>query len=166
MTTVTVVHTGAALETHAVVAGAVQVCGRIEIGYLFFLDTIHGIIVHHRQHVGIMHTSTDAGRGDEVCVVGQSLREEHLIASPHHATVVQVYIVDKQPSTQTVGLQRTSLLCQLHHILIKEQSHLIFRVGCHVVCAGIPQVAICSVACLEEFALQRTRLYVCQQIHP
>ena len=63
----------------------------------------------------------------------QSLGKEELIARTHHATIIQIDIVDEEPSTDTVGLERTALLDELHVILIEEQARLILRIGSHIV---------------------------------
>ena len=78
--------------------------------YLILPDTCDGIVVHLREHIGILLTTSDACRGDEVGVHRQTLCLKELIAGSYHTTIVQVYIIDKEPGTDAVGLQRTSFL--------------------------------------------------------
>ena len=49
----------------------------------------------------------------------QALREEELVTGTHHTTIVQVYIIDKQPSADAVGLKCTIFFKQLHVVFIE-----------------------------------------------
>lgn len=97
MAAVLIVNTGATLETHPIVAGAVEVGRGIEVVYLLLLDACDGIVVHLRQHVRVSLSATDTRRGDEVCVDGESLCEEELVTGTDNTPVVKVHVIDEEP---------------------------------------------------------------------
>ena len=166
MATVGIVDIGTTLERHTIVAGAVQVGGCIEEMTLLGLQTTDGVVIHLRQHIGILLASTDACGGDEMGVDGQSLREEELVAGAHHTTVVQIDVVDKEPRADTVVGQGAALLKELHVILVEEQSCLVFRIGSEVMGRAVPEVMELSVAHLIEPIAGKTGGDVGHQIHP
>ena len=63
----------------------------------------------------------------------ESLCEEYLVAGSYHTSVVDIDIIDEKPRTDAVVGQCTTLLCQLHDILIEEQACLVLRVLSRVV---------------------------------
>ena len=138
MPTIGIVHLCATFEGYPIVAGAVQMGGGIQIVDLFFLDAGDGIVVHLREHIGVLLATSDACRGNEMGVHRQSLGKEELIAGTYNTAIVQIDIVDEEPGADTVGLQRTALLNQLHVILVEEQARLVFGVGSHVMGRAVP----------------------------
>ncbi len=125
MTAVTIVNISTALKGHAIVARTVEVCRSVEVMNLFGIDAGDGIVVHLRQHAGILCSAPDACRCNEMRVVRKTLCKKDLIACTHNATVVQVDVVDKKPCADAVGGERASFLHKLHHILIEKQTCLI-----------------------------------------
>ena len=93
----------------------------IQIVYLLLLHTSDGVVIHLRQNIGVLLTSSNARRGDEVGVDRQSLREEELVTGTYHSTIVEIDIVDEEPGADAVGLQGTALLDELHVILVEQQ---------------------------------------------
>ena len=166
MATVGIVDIGATLERYTVVAGAVQVGGSVEEMALLGLQTSDGVVVHLREHVGILLSSTDACRGDEMGVDGQPLGEEELVAGAYHTTVVQVDIVHEEPRADAVVCERTALLEQLHVVFVEEQSRLVFRVGSEIMGRAVPKVMELSVTHLVEAVARQTGGHVGHQIHP
>ena len=55
----------------------------------------------------------------------QSLCEEKLVTGTDNTTIIQIYVIYKEPCTDTVVFQGTSLFNQLHAIFIEEQASLI-----------------------------------------
>ena len=96
----------------------------------------------------------------------QSLCEEELVTGSHHSTIVQIHVIHKEPRPDTVGLQRTALLNQLHVILIEEQSRLVFRVGSHIMGRTVPEMTEAPVTHFIQTTLTDTRLHIRHQIHP
>ena len=141
MAAIGIVNTGATLEGYTLVAGAIEVGGRIEVVNLLGLDACNGVVIHLREHIGILLATTNACRGNEMGVDGKALSEEHLIAGANNTTVVEVDIVYKQPCADAVIGKGATLLCKLHDILIEEQTHLILGIGCQVMGRGIEQMA-------------------------
>ena len=102
-------------------------------------------------------------------VVRESLGEEYLVASTHHASVVQVNIVHKEPRAHTVVGQCAPLLRQLHHIFVEQQSRLVLRVGSQVMSRAVPQMAETALGRgrhLIEPAGRQTGVHVRHEIDP
>ena len=99
-------------------------------------------------------------------VDGQTLGEEELVTGTNHSTVVQVYIIHEKPRADAVGLEGALLLKELHVVLVEEQSCLVLRVGCHVMCRAVPEMTELAVAHLVESAFSHACLYTCHQPHP
>ena len=126
----------------------------------------YGVVVHLCQHVRILLLSSDAGRGNEMGVDGQTLGEEELVAGTDHSTVVQIHVVHEQPRADAVGLEGALLLKELHVVLVEEQSCLVLRVGSHVMCRAVPEMTELAVAHLVESAFSHACLHTCHQPHP
>ena len=116
MATIGIVDIGATLERHTIVASTIEVCGGVEIMYLFRLNTSNSIVIHLRQDVRILLTSTNSCRSDKMGILSESLSEEHLIAGTHYSTIVEIDIIYKQPCADAVISKGASLLGQLHVI--------------------------------------------------
>ena len=107
-----------------------------------------------------------AGAGYEVGLRGESLRDEEFVACLHHARIVHIHILHKQPRTQAVVGQAASLLRQLHHILAQQQPCLILGIGRPVTGSPAPQVTVCPMLRLKESARQHTALHIRLQVDP
>lgn len=119
MAAVLIVNTGATLETHPIVAGAVEVGRGIEVVYLLLLDACDGIVVHLRQHVRVSLSATDTRRGDEVCVDGESLCEEELVTGTDNTPVVKVHVIDEEPKVRmqlSFRVHPSSSSCMLYSL--------------------------------------------------
>ena len=166
MPTVGIVDIGTPFETDTIVAGSIEVGRSIEIVDLFWQDACDGVVVHLGEYVRILLTTADACGGDEMGVDSKSLREEHLITGTYHTAIVQVDIIHEEPGADTVVREFTTFLGQLHDILVKEQSHLVFRVGGKIVCRGIEEMSECPVTCFVETTLVELRLDTRHQTNP
>ena len=87
---------------------------------LLLTDACDGVVVHLREHVGILLTAPDACRGDEMGVDSQALGEEHLVTRTYDTTVVQVDVIHKKPRADAILREFASLLGQLHNVLVEE----------------------------------------------
>ena len=107
------------LEGYSIFISRIQVRGSVKELNLSRLQPIHRITVHLYQHRGIGMTSLDTRTSDIMRLLRKILRDKNFFPGFHHTGVIHVYVLYKEPSTDTMRSQRTTLPHQLHHIVIQ-----------------------------------------------
>ena len=57
------------------------------------------------------------------------LGNKHLITRLHHSGIIHIHVLYKEPGTYAIISQLAALFHQLHHIVIQQQTGLVFRIG-------------------------------------
>jgi hypothetical protein len=160
MAAVTIVYIGATLKAHSILVGGVEVCGGIEVVYLIGLQTVDSIGIHLYQNLVVGMATGNTCTSDEMGLFCKILSQEHLVASLHNTSVVDIHVLHEEPSADTVVGQRAALLGKAHHIVAQQEAGLILRLRCFVVVLGRPDVAIASVTHLVVSMGQGTRVHL------
>ena len=153
-------HPGAALESHTVLMGRVQVVEGLEIEQVVRLDAGGGQEVDGHADVLAHGAAANAGTGNEVGVDGEAVLAEHVVAGLDDAVVVGVDIAHVNPGPDAMVLQVQSLLLKQGKILVEEHDGLHVGTEVHDLVVGKAQAVhgegVLLVAGLQQHANLRT----------
>ena len=123
---VRILNHGSALKPYSILGCTVQVTLAVNI-FHHYAGTLDGHGVKHDFIAAAGCTSLYAGAGNEVSIGSKSVTVKYLIAAIDHTLVIDIYVLDKEPGTHTVVLQRKSLGFQSAAEFIKQCDGLIVR---------------------------------------
>ena len=122
-------HASAALETHAVLVGRVEVLFGVEVLHLVLGDALQGVSVHRDVIVVVLATPLYSCAGYEVRVGSQSVSAEILVARTDYSVVVHVDVLHINPCAHAVVLHAHAFLGE-HSAVVREYViHLRLRRG-------------------------------------
>ena len=165
MRTIAVFDHGAALESHPIFDGGIEVCEGIQVALLPGRQAFHRISaeLHERTRVG--RQTTDAGRRNVVRVGRQPHAEEVVKTRFDQTRIVGVDVAHEKPSAHAVVGDRGALRCEFVLIACEQSLGLCCRIARRAFHAHVPKVAITAVFHRGD-AVGALHLHAREEINP